>query len=141
MRHTMNSIGDPSVLYLPLDYLKWDLSEELEGVVVKRSDVATVVGVEENMLLEASIVMGNDYTAPFLVERKFRKSTNFHNDAESSGRISTVEVLQHLSLLGESYKIQSDHELRHLSIEFTRDSYQFRNINHYPSDIDIKELL
>ena len=137
IRDTMKTIGDPSVLYLPLDYLKWDNTRALTAVIVTRLQIATALGMGEDALMEASIVMGNDYTSPFFADKKCKTNTNFHTEIEVGGRLSSVDVVHHINSLGDSYKIESKNEMLQCSIDFTRDIYQFRDIKQYPFDIDI----
>ena len=139
IRQSMSFIGDPSVMYIPFEYLSFQ-ADHLVGLVISRSMIASAVGIDEDALLEASIILGNDYTKPFVLDLNFKKTANFFQDTETDeerSRLKPADVIEHLSLLGSDYKVCSEHDLFQLSIDFTRDLYQFKQIDTYPLDIDV----
>ena len=77
-----------SVQYVPLHQLDFSLPNELRGTIVRPADVATSIGLPgAHYLVDVSIVLGNDYTGPFLRHAdssrrmQYRQSLYWERDA------------------------------------------------------------
>ncbi len=148
-------MGNVRVQYVPLDYLLNHMLSEgsLKGFVITRQDIANALQLpSEEYLIEAGILVGNDYTNRFVDWRNSRQnksdsrrnameSTNLYKEGclenyEYHKKIEFEDILRILvqetnDTNGCTYKIQSDNPEFQLAIDYTRDLYQFQNIDHY----------
>jgi len=153
-----SSSGDNNnhVLYAPLPHLQWENSDKLGGIVITRKDIAQALYLPcEELLIEASILLGNDYTYEFIAQQN-PKSCNFFqefgNESSSNNsmkeKISMDDIIYYLSQMEQEYgsgssskcyKVTTTKSNFQLAIQFTRDLYSFGDISSYPFENDDDE--
>ena len=136
MDHDFWTIGDMHVQYAPLNLLKFG-KENLEAIVLTRQDVSNAFNISEDLLVEASIIMGNDYTSDYSL-----KETNFYNDFCNDNEVNLTrrDIFECFADAEDLYKITSRDSKFQLAIEFTRDLFGFGCISDYPIDGGDKEI-
>ena len=77
--HHLWTTGDLHVQYLLLDSLTIDESE-VTGYFITRKHLAEEFHMEEDLIAEATILVGNDYTKSFVLDSVLRKQVNFFRD-------------------------------------------------------------
>lgn len=132
--HPLSSLGDIHVQYVPLDALVVD-GEQLCGCVITRDKIAKEFRIEEDLLVEAAILLGNDYTN-FMNDPNLRKFVNFFQDTDiiqekrKSKNVQVRDVIDYLSDL-RRFQVESEIYEQQMSIEFSRKLYQLEEVKEY----------
>lgn len=137
--HPLSSLGDLHVQYVPLDALAID-EEQVCGCIITRDKIAKVFNIEEDLLVEAAILLGNDYTN-FMNDPNLRKFVNFFQDADiiqEKRKKTNLQVRDIIDALLElnRYQVESESYEQQMSIEFSRKLYQLEEIKEYIVDED-----
>lgn len=121
---------ESQVQYLPLESLCFD-NDEISGYVLTRAKLAQELNLDEDMIVEATILRGNDYTK-FVSDRKERKRLNFYKEHfdQEKNLPPFADIAEVLSEIGD-YRVQSDDEEQQEYIEFSRKLFGFQDINDY----------
>ncbi|GFH53217.1 hypothetical protein CTEN210_09693 [Chaetoceros tenuissimus] len=121
---------ESQVQYLPLESLCFD-NNEVSGYVLTRAKLAQELNLDEYMILEATILRGNDYTK-FVSDRKERKRLNFYKEyfQDEKALPPFADIAEVLSEIGD-YRVQSDDEEQQEYIEFSRKLFGFQDMNNY----------
>ena len=137
--HEMWTMGDLHVQYLPLDSLTVD-QDEASGYVITRKHLAEEFHLPEDLIVEATMLVGNDYTK-FVLDRKMRKCINFYRDHyHGSGKgntngnrnLSISDIMEQVSDLGDDfYRVESEDTDQQLSIDFSRDLFHLQDVSHW----------
>lgn len=131
-----------NVQYIPLDTLELQDTYTMKGTVLTRCKVAETLHVTERVLLEASIVMGNDYTSSFMEHEHAQSTINFFQDLknESHGmihdRMKKQDIIDGMAYLIERnpmYQVTSDDSRIQQCIEFSRAWFTFHDISSFSS--------
>jgi hypothetical protein len=134
------------------------------GRVLTRSDVAYAIGLPRpDAMIELSILMGNDYTGPFLVRednvrrrRKYWDSirwvrkdvnddvNNDDDDDDDKGRLPSEDelnrwdvrgVAHHVAMMvGDGYRLTSDDVNLRMAIEYSYELYSFGDVTEIASE-------
>ena len=125
----------------------------VKGNILTRSNVASSMGLlsSPSAMIDLSILLGNDYTGPFIHHGKKRKkyweSIRWYKEHDAEGsennRLSLEEelswfdvqgIVEHVSeMTGGQWKLTSDDPELKLAIEFSYALYSFGDISSFPS--------
>jgi len=139
----MWTMGDLHVQYLPLDSLTVD-QDEASGCVITRKHLAEEFHLHEDQIVEATMLVGNDYTK-FVLDRKMRKCINFYRDhyhgkgngnANGNRNLSFTDIMDQVSELGDHFRVESQDADQQLSIDFSRDLFHLQDVTHWLEEED-----
>jgi len=130
------TLGDLHVQYLPLDSLVIN-EDKVSGCLITRQCLAQEFHLEEDMIVEAAILCGNDYTK-FMNDKKLRKNVNFFRDEwkHKNPHPKLVDIFDAVSELDLYYQVQSEDCEQQLCIEFSRILFQLQDISQYLEEED-----
>jgi len=125
------------IQYIPFDSLKWK-DGILEGRVWTRSSVMDILGLpDEASLIEYSLLLGNDFTKPYLRGLKeLETSTDLFSGSDKtaidSSRLALKDQIR-LELIrkGPGYRVTSTHTELDQAIQYSRDFYTFQDLSKY----------
>ena len=150
------------ISYIPLESIQWNHhpSQEggdfLEATIWTRSLVVQLLGLpDEASLIELSILLGNDYTKPFLTSiQDIEKHTDLFDDSNMNCLLSHLgwkdRVRIQLCHRGVGYRVSSTHDGLNQAIRYSRDLYSFQDLSKYlllvedtekEEDADINHLI
>lgn len=136
--------------YIPLDTLDiHESSDVIKGTILTRSKVAQALHITEHALLEASIVMGNDYTSSFMEQKDAQSTINFfqeftkeshHGVIYGKNKQDIIDGMAYLMEQNPTYQVMSDDSNIQQCIDFSRAWFTFQDIHddvcHDPQDIE-----
>jgi len=138
------------VKYVPLEHLNFSPAGGLQGMVLRRSDVAEALGLSQpTHLVDLACLLGNDYTGHFLwsEDDDFRRRRMFYRDSlrwiKSDGAgDAAIEMPPDLDwsdracltahvaeMAGEEYKLVSVEKDLQAAIEFSSRLYCFQDVS------------
>lgn len=138
------------VQYIPFHQLDFSSQDVLGASILTRSSLCSSIGLPNAAAMtELSILLGNDYTGPFLrhsniPKRKvYRESLRWYRRSKSDGaeyialadldRSDTMEMVDHITnhIEGEYVLTSTIKELK-LAIDFSYKLYSFQDITAFP---------
>jgi len=122
---------------MPLDALTVN-EEGIRGYLITRKEVAEECHISEDLLVEATMLMGNDYTK-FVQDKKLRKSINFYRDhCEDHEKLTPADIFERVTELGY-FRVESNDPEHQLSIDFSRALFQLQDVSQFLEDDDDDE--
>ena len=132
--------GDSSrfaeISYIPFESLQWN-EGFLEGKVWTRSSVTQLLGLPDDAaLIEYSMLLGNDYTKPFLKSiQDIESRTDLFLDSEITFILSHLAWKDRIRIQvrhkGAGYRVSSNHTDLDQAIRYSRDLYTFQDLSKY----------
>jgi hypothetical protein len=99
----------------------------LRAFVWRRSVIASQLRMTESQLIEAALLLGNDFTSPFPLSE--------YTDVPAMS-LTREQVIEFIKSRPTNFQLSSMSPQVQLVLEYSRDFYRSADLSHYPFDVD-----